>query len=87
MYILGSSQENREKLPFLNPESGKLQKMMFFPIFLRSSQDKHTKLYIFEISIKFRVDWHIMRDILKNLIFFNFTEVGKILKKCGKDDL
>ena len=33
----------------------------FHPLFfLGSTQDKHIKLYISEISIKFRVDWYII---------------------------
>ena len=75
MFILGTSQKNREKLPFLSPDPEYVKKMRFFRIFSRSTQDKHIKLYIFEISIKFRVDWCIMRDILKNFIFFDFIEV------------
>ena len=31
--------------------------------------DKHIKLYIFEISVKFRVDWYIIYQLLKNLKF------------------
>ena len=36
-------------------------------------------LYIFEISIKFRVDWYIMRDILKNFILTIFIEVVALI--------
>ena len=33
-------------------------------------------MHIFEISIKFRVEWYIMRDIYEKLfIFFDFIEV------------
>ena len=33
----------------------------------KNSQDKHTKLYIFEISVKFCVDWYVGWYILKIL--------------------
>ena len=36
------------------------------------------KLYIFEIIIKFRVDWYIMQDILK-AFFFRFYGGGGFL--------
>ena len=35
----------------------------------RYTQDKNIKLYIFEISVKFRVDWCTMPKLLKNLKF------------------
>ena len=72
MFILGNSRKNPGKLAFLWHGPRKRQKMLFFLCKSRIIQDKHIKLYIFEINIKFRVDWYIMRDILKNLIFFDF---------------
>ena len=69
---MGTSRRNPGKLAILGPDPKNVKKMLFFLCNSRIIQDKHIKLYIFEISIKFRVDWYIMRDILKNLIFFDF---------------
>ena len=39
---------------------------------LNTTQDKHTKLYIFEISVKFCVDWYINQCLLEMFkIFLN----------------
>ena len=38
----------------------------------KTTEDEHTKLYIFEISVKFCVDWYMIRYVLKMFkIFLN----------------
>ena len=47
--------------------------------FSRITQDKHIKLYIFEIRFKLSFYWYIMREIIKNFIFFRSYRCGEFL--------
>ena len=55
-HILTHFQFISEKLPILVPVQENMQKRQFFAYKSESSQNKKEKVYIFEISIKFRVD-------------------------------
>ena len=67
MLILGTSRRKSRKLPFSGPDPENVKRCCF-PCNFRTTQEK--KLYIFEIRIKFRVDWYIMQAILKKFWFY-----------------
>ena len=63
----------RKKLSFLGPVPKTCEKWKFFANNSWITQNKYIKLYIFEIRIKFRVDWYIIWHILKNFKIFHFS--------------
>ena len=58
MFILSRSRVISQKPPFLSPVASNVQKRWFFVYNSWTTQDKRIKVYIFEISVKFRVDWY-----------------------------
>ena len=74
MLILRISWDMSKKGPFLGPIPKISEIAIHFGHISWNSQDKHIKLYIFEISMKFRIDWYIICLGLKN------SEFGL---KCG----
>ena len=73
MLFLSCSRVISEKPLFSGPDPEKRQKWRFFAYNLRKTRKRHIKLYIFEIYIKFCVEWYIIWDILVHFIFFDFT--------------
>ena len=69
-FILSFSRVINKKPPFLHIWRDGAQKRWFLAYNSWSTQDKHTKVYIFEISVKFRVDWYATWGVLKKLNFF-----------------
>ena len=59
-----------KKPPILHIWCHGTQKRWFLAHNSWSTQDKHIKVYIFEISVKFRVDWYATWGVLKKLNFF-----------------
>ena len=70
MFILSRSRVISQKPPFLSPVASNVQKRWFFVYNSWTTQDKRIKVYIFEISVKFRVDWYATWGVLKKLNFF-----------------
>ena len=62
-----------KKLSFFARFWDRAQKWQFFANNSWNIQNKHIKLYIFEISMKFRVDWHMSWHILRNFKIFHFS--------------
>ena len=75
LHILNSSRLISEKLPISGPVPENMQNRQFFAHKSQTSQNKYKKVYIFEISIKFRVDWYATWGVLKKLIFFVFSRM------------
>ena len=74
MFILSRSRVISQKIPFLSPVASNVQKRWFLAYNSWSTQDKHTKVYIFEFSVKFRVDWYATWGVLKEVEFFRFQQ-------------
>ena len=73
MFILSRSRVISQKPPFLSPVASNVQKQWFFVYNSWTTQDKRIKVYIYEISVKFCVDWYATLGVLKKLIFFTFS--------------
>ena len=68
MFILSRS-------PFLSPVASNVQKRWFFVYISWTTQDKRIKVFIVEISVKFRVDWYATWGVFKKLNFFVFSRM------------
>ena len=69
IFILSRSRVISQKPPFLSPVASNVQKRWFFVYNLWITQVKRIKVYIFEISVKFRVDWYATWRVFKKLNF------------------
>ena len=74
MPILSGSRGISEKVRFLAGFREKCKKRQFFANNSGTTQDRHIKLYIFEIRRKFRVEWYTTRCILK--MFKEFLDLA-----------
>ena len=95
-FIFSSSRVISQKPPFLSPVASNVQKRWFFVYNSWTTQDRHIKVYIFEISIELRVYYIVCNmTCFKKLIcwspwwwvkiFHQFGPLNKIKKGLHSD--